>query len=236
MTKTAGIISSQEQETPHYHGHRARLRERFLKDQKSLPDYEILELLLFPSSPRKDVKPLAKALIKKFGSLAKVLTASNEQLAASELNESAIASIRTVQEAASRLLLSEVKEKPMLSSWLKLLDYCRAEMGHLRNEQFRLLFLNSKNMLIADEVQNEGTINHTMAYPREVVKRALELSAASIILVHNHPSGDPSPSRADIELTQQIIAAAKPLGVKVHDHLIISEGEHFSFRSNGLMD
>ncbi len=235
MNKTAELFPEKE-ETPHYHGHRARLRERFLKEPKAMPDYEILELLLFPSSPRKDVKPLAKELILKFGSLAKVLTASAEELAANELNDSAIASIKTVQEAASRLLLAEAKKQPVLSSWIKLLEYCRAEMGYLKNEQFRLLFLNSKNMLIADEVQQEGTINHTVAYPREIVKRALELSAASVILVHNHPSGDPTPSRADIELTHQIVAAAKPLGVKIHDHLIISQGEHYSFKSNGLID
>lgn len=226
----------QSKEKQHYHGHRGRLRERFLANPSSLPDYEILELLLFPASPRKDVKPLAKALIEKFGSFAKVLKASDDQLLKIDgMSIAGIAAIRSVEEAASRLLLAEVKEKPVLNNWVKLLDYCRTEMGHLKNEQFRILFLNSKNMLIADEVQQEGTINHTMAYPREIVKRALELSASSIILLHNHPSGDPSPSQADIDLTDQIVAAAKPLGVKVHDHLIITEGEHFSFRSNQLL-
>jgi len=224
------------EETPHFHGHRARLRERFLKEPKALPDYEILEIILFAASARKDVKPLAKTLLKHFGSLPKILMASPEELLRIEgLNEAGVAAIKSVQEAASRLLLSEVKKAPVLNSWIKLLEYCRAEMGHLKNEQFRLLFLNAKNMLIANEVQQEGTINHTMAYPREVVKRALELSASSIILAHNHPSGDPSPSKADIDLTEQIVAAAKPLGVRVHDHLIIAESEHFSFRSNGLL-
>ncbi len=223
-------------EVPHYTGHRKRLRERFLKQPKALADYELLEVILFASSPRFDVKPLAKELIAKFGSLAKVLTADKAALSKIDgVNEAAIAAIKTVQEASSRLLLTEAKEKPVLNSWLKLLDYCRAEMGHLKNEQFRIVFLNSKNMLIGDEVQQEGTINHTLAYPREIVKRALELAASSIILVHNHPSGDPSPSRADIDLTQAIIAAAKPLELKVHDHLIISETEHYSFKSNGLI-
>ena len=221
---------------PHFHGHRGRLRERFLQQPKALPDYEILELLLFAASARKDVKPLAKDLLQIFGSLPKVFMASaDELLRVDGLNHAGVAAIKSVQEGASRLLLSEVKEKPVLNSWIKLLDYCRAEMGHLKNEQFRIMFLNSKNMLIADEVQQEGTINHTMAYPREVVKRALDLAASSIILSHNHPSGDPSPSQADIDLTEQIVNAAKPLGLKVHDHLIISEVEHFSFKSNGLL-
>lgn len=223
-------------EKPHYHGHRKRLRERFLREPKALADYELLEVMLFAASPRSDVKPLAKSLVAKFGSLAKVLTADHATLMRVEgINDAALAAIKTVQEASSRLLLSEAKAKPVLNSWVKLLDYCRAEMGHLKNEQFRILFLNSKNMLIADEVQQEGTINHTLAYPREIVRRALELGAASIILCHNHPSGDPSPSRADIDLTHQIIAAAKPLELKVHDHLIISENEHFSFKSNGVI-
>lgn len=230
------VEDKKAEEKPHYHGHRGRLRERFLQEPKALPEYEILELILFAASARKDVKPLAKNLLKKFGGLPKVLMASADELLRVEgLNEAGVAALKSVQEAASRLLLSDVKEKPVLNSWIKLLDYCRAEMGHLKNEQFRIMFLNSKNMLIADEVQQEGTINHTMAYPREVVKRALELAASSVILAHNHPSGDPSPSQADIDLTDQIVAAAKPLGVRVHDHLIISDTEHFSFKSNGLI-
>jgi len=232
----ADLFGKAEIKNPHYLGHRKRLRERFLSEPRVLPDYELLELILFSGSVRTDVKPLAKTLIAKFGSFAKVLTADNIDLFKVEgMNEAALASIKTVQEATSRLLLAEAKAKPVLDSWLKLLDYCRLEMGHLRIEQFRILFLNSKNMLIADEVQQEGTINHTLAYPREIVKRALELSASSIILCHNHPSGDPSPSRADIDLTQAIIAATKPLELKVHDHLIIAESGHYSFKSNGLI-
>lgn len=224
------------EQKPDNSGHRKRLRERFLAEPKALPDYELLEMLLFAASPRKDMKPLAKQLIKQFGSLQKLLVASpDDLLRANGLGEVGVAAIKMVQEAASRLMLAEVKEQPVLNSWIKLLDYARAEMGHLKNEQFRLLFLNAKNMLIADEVQAEGTINHTMAYPREIVKRALELAASSVILLHNHPSGDPSPSKADIDLTDQIVAAAKPLGIKIHDHLVISATDHFSFRSNGLL-
>lgn len=234
MSDLAELVK--EEQKPHYHGHRKRLRERFLKEPKALADYELLEVMLFAASPRSDVKPVAKALIARFGTFAKVLTASQAALSQIDgVNEAAIAAIKTVQEASSRLLLTEAQEKPVLNSWLKLLDYCRAEMGHLKNEQFRILFLNSKNMLVASEVQQEGTINHTLAYPREIVKRALEIGASSIILCHNHPSGDPSPSRADIDLTHSIIAAAKPLELKVHDHLIISETEHFSFKSSGLI-
>lgn len=225
-----------DKDKPHYHGHRGRLRSRFLAEPKSMPDYELLEILLFPSSPRKDVKPLAKELINKFGTFAKVLNASNEELLKIDgVNEAAIASIKSVREASSRLLLTEAMEKPILNSWNKLLDYVRSEMGHLKNEQFRILFLNTKNMLIADEVQNEGTINHTLAYPREVVKRALELAAANVILVHNHPSGDCTPSKADMDITDQISAAAKAVGIRVHDHVIISSSEHFSFKSSGLL-
>lgn len=229
-------VAKEKKPKEHFHGHRGRLRERFLESPSSMPDYELLELLLFSASPRSDVKPLAKELIAKFGSFAKVLTASADELEKiTGVNISAIAAIKTARESASRLLLAEVTEKPLLNNWVKLLDYCRTEMGHLKNEQFRILFLNSKNMLIKDEVQQEGTINHTMAYPREIVKRALDLAASSIILMHNHPSGDPSPSQADIDLTDQIIAAAKPMGLKIHDHLIITEGEHFSFKSNQLL-
>jgi DNA repair protein RadC len=218
----------------HYHGHRKRIKAKFLVNPKSLADYEILEMLLFSAYPRKDTKPIAKELVKKFGSLAKVFAAGNEELG-KIIGESAIASIKIISEASSRLLLAEAAAKPILNNWNKLLEYARTEMGNLKIEQFRILFVNSKNMLIADEIQAEGTINHTMAYPREVVKRALELSAASIILLHNHPSGDHSPSKADVELTSQIVVAANALGVKVHDHLIISESGHFSFKSNGLL-
>jgi DNA repair protein RadC len=221
----------------HYIGHRHRLRERFLKSKKgSLPDYEVLEILLFSSHQRGDVKPLAKDLIARFGSLAKVLNANPaELLAIKGVNESSVAQMRVVQEAVERLLKDDVDEKPVLQSWKALLDYCRASMGHLTSEQFRILFLNRKNMLISDELQEVGTIDQTPVYPREVVKRALQLEASSIILVHNHPSGDTTPSKADISLTKQIQQAAATIGVIVHDHLIVSSKGHYSFKTNGII-
>jgi DNA repair protein RadC len=224
-------------EKPHHIGHRQRLRERFLASKKgSLPDYEVLEIMLFSSHPRGDVKPLAKELIAKFGSLAKVLNANAaELLLVKGVNESSVAQIKAVQEAAERLLKADVAERPVLQSWKALLDYCRASMGHLTSEQFRILFLNRKNMLIADELQETGTIDQTPVYPREVVKRALQLEASSIILVHNHPSGDTTPSKADIALTKQIQVAAATIGVTLHDHLIVSAAEHYSFKTNGII-
>ena len=224
-------------EKPHYLGHRERLRQRLLDAPKgTLPDYEILEMLLFLSKPRGDVKPLAKELIKTFGSFGRVLNADTEALKGIKgIGESTVASLRIVQESVERLLKEEVGNQPVLKSWKALLDYCRAAMGHLTTEQFRVLYLNNDNVLIADEVQGEGTVNHTPLYPREVVKRALYLGASSVILVHKHPSGNPAPSKDDIALTHQVIAAAKTVGVSVHDHLIISATKHFSFKSNGLM-
>lgn len=221
---------------PHYLGHRKRLKEKFLDSPASVADYEILEMLLFPSQPRKDVKPLAKDLLAKFGTIGKVFAANTSELKkVPGMNVTAIAAIKAVPEAANRMLYSDAKEKPVLNSWIKLIDYLRAEMGNLKEEQFRVLFLNSKNMLLANEVQNEGTINHTMAYPREIMKRALEIGAAGVILVHNHPSGETTPSRADIDLTHQIVAAGKNLGVTVHDHVIIAETGHFSFKTRGII-
>ena len=221
---------------PHHLGHRKRLKEKFLKAPAAMPDYEILEILLFPSSPRKDVKPLAKTLLATFGSIDKVFAANTTELKKIYgMNDTAIAALKIVPEAVNRLLYAEAKEKPVLNSWIKLIDYLRAQMGNLKEEQFRVLFLNSKNMLIANEIQNEGTINHTIAYPREIVKRSLELGAASVILVHNHPSGDVTPSRTDIELTHQIIAAGKPLNLNVHDHVIIANTGHYSFKTKGII-
>ena len=222
---------------PHHLGHRKRLKEKFLKSPSAIADYEMLEMILFPSSPRKDVKPLAKTLLQRFGGIDKVFSANITELKKIQgMNETAISSIKAVTEAVNRLLYAEAKEKPVLNSWIKLIDYLRAQMGGMQEEQFRVLFLNSKNMLIANEVQSHGTINHTMAYPREIVRRALELGAASVILVHNHPSGDVTPSRADIELTHQIIAAAKPLSLNVHDHVIIANTGHFSFKTKGIIE
>jgi DNA repair protein RadC len=218
-------------------GHRARLRERFLKaGPDALADYEMLEMILFAANPRGDVKPLAKRLIKAFGSFASVIKAEPEELLKVEqVTESVVSSLKVIHASAQQLLKEEIKDRPVIQSWSSLLDYCRLAMGHRKEEEFRLLFLNQKHALIADEVQNIGTVNHTPVYPREVVKRALELGASSIILVHNHPSGDVKPSKEDIDMTRQIITAAHPLEIKVHDHIIVGAKNTYSFRSNGLI-
>lgn len=229
--------SSSKKEKAHYHGHRSRLKERFLVSPKgTMPDYEILELILFSAHPRNDVKPYAKELIQKFGSLAKVLNASQSELKKMKgVNPSALTFFKVIQEAAERLIKADVTEKPILASWHALIDYCRASMGHLKKEQFRILFVDKKNRLIADELQETGTVDQTPVYPREVVKQALELEASAMILVHNHPSGDVTPSRADISLTKEIINAAQTLGIKVHDHVIVSASKHYSFKSHQLI-
>lgn len=224
-------------ETPHYHGHRERLRRRLLdKGAESLSDLEVLEYLLFGARARGDTKPLAKTLTKRFGSLAGVLSASRQELAGVEgLGEAAIAALKIVPEAARRLALEEASERPVIASWDKLLAYCRITMGHEKVEQFRLLFLDKKNRVIADELQQRGTVDHTPVYPREVIKRALELGASALILVHNHPSGDATPSQADIEMTREVQEAAAKLGISVHDHIVISKSGHNSFKSLGLL-
>jgi len=209
--------------SPHYLGHRERLRERFLDGgPDAVTEYELLELILFRAIPRRDVKPLAKALIATFGSFAEVVSAPPPRLREIEgLGDAAIAEIKIVQAAAGRLARGEVKKRKALSSWTAVLDYCRTTMAFADKEQFRVLFLDKRNQVIADEVQQTGTVDHTPVYPREVIKRALELSATALILVHNHPSGDPTPSRADIQMTQAIVEIAKPLGISVHDHIIV---------------
>ena len=198
------------------------MRDRFLSvGADGLADYEMLELILFPAKPLGDVKPLAKDLLAKFGSFGKVLLASPaEMLKIEGVNEAAVAAIKVTKAAAEKLLREEVAAREVIKSWTQLLDYLRLHIGHNQNEVFHVLFLNGKLELIADEQQQKGTINHTPVYPREVVKRALELGAASLILAHNHPSGDVSPSIADIDVTKEIIEAAKPLGISVHDHVI----------------
>lgn len=201
-----------------------------------MPDYEVLELLLFMAIPRRDVKPIAKILIARFGSLAGVMNASLAELEGVDgISENTAIAIKTVREAGLRLLKADVIKKPLLNSWQRLLDYLQASMAHEKKEHFRLLFLNKKNELIADEIQQSGTVDHTPAYPREIMKRALELSATAIILVHNHPSGDSSPSKADIDMTQQICAAAAPFSIVIHDHLIVSKGGISSFKSLGII-
>ena len=222
---------------PHYLGHRERLRRRFLEGGADpLPDYELLELLLMLAIPRADVKPLAKALIAEFGGFAGVISA--DPLRLMEVNgvkENTATALKVVQAAAQRLAQRQVQGRSVLSSWQALLDYCQASMAHRETEAFRILFLDRKNTLIADEVQGEGTVDHTPVYPREVVKRALELNASALILVHNHPSGDPTPSRDDVEMTRRVAEAAKTIGIVVHDHVVIGRRGHYSFKSHGLI-
>jgi DNA repair protein RadC len=222
---------------PHYEGHRNRLRQRFReRGPHALADYELLELILFRSIPRRDVKPLAKALIAEFGSLAEVIAAPISRLdAVRNLGTGAATDLKLIHATAQALTSGQVSEKTVLSSWRQVLEYCRAAMAFEEREQFRILFLDKKNRLIRDEVQQVGTVDHTPVYPREVVKRALELSASAVILVHNHPSGDPSPSRADIEMTKTIIDVAEPLGIIVHDHIIIAREGHASLKGMQLI-
>jgi DNA repair protein RadC len=222
---------------PHYHGHRERLRGRFREaGAEAVSEYELLELVLFRAIPQRDVKPLAKELIAKFGSFAEVVAPPPARLAEIKgMGEAAITELKIVHAAANRLVRGQLQKKPVLSSWSNVIDYCRSAMAYADKEQFRLLFLDKRNQLIADEVQQVGTVDHTPVYPREVVKRALELSATALILVHNHPSGDPTQSRADIQMTQAIIDVAKPLGIFVHDHIIVGKEGHASFKGLKLI-
>jgi len=218
-------------------GHRDRLRARFKHaGVEALADYELLELILFRAIPRRDTKPIAKALIKRFGTFSEALNAPDELLhEVSGVGDVVIGELRLIRASALRLMQSDVMDKPVLSSWTVLIDYCRSAMAYSTIEQFRILFLDKKNKLIADEVQQEGTVDHTPVYIREIVKRALELSATAIILVHNHPSGDPTPSPGDIDMTRQIVNAAKPLGITVHDHIIVGREGHASLKGMNLM-
>jgi DNA repair protein RadC len=212
------------------------LRERFVNGgREALPDYEMLELLLFMAIPRVDIKPLAKALIHEFKTFAAVITAPAERLKEFGLSENAIISLKVVEAAARRLAEGTVMGRAVLSSWEALLDYCAISIGHAQTEEFHVLFLDRKNVLIKDEAQSKGTVDHTPVYPREVIKRALELQASAIILVHNHPSGDPTPSLGDIQMTREIVVAAKALKIEVHDHLVIGKGKHASFKALGLL-
>lgn len=222
---------------PHFIGHRERLKERFRETGgDALADYELLEMLLFRAIRRGDTKPLAKRLIARFGSFAEVLSAQPTRLMeVTGVGEAVATEIKLVHAAAMRLMRGQVLNRPLLGSWSAILDYVRAAMAFSDNEQFRILFLDKKNQLIADEVQQEGTVDHTPVYPREVMKRALELGASAIVLVHNHPSGDPAPSMPDIEMTRKIVDAGQRLGVTIHDHVIVGRKGHFSFRSNGLI-
>ena len=232
-----GKSPAKQKDEPHYHGHRERLRERFLRaGAQGLQDYELMELVLFRAIARRDVKPLAKEIIDHFGGFAEAISADIERLREVKgLGETAAIELKIIQAAALKLSQGRVMQRPAIASWNQLVAYCRAAMGFESNEQFRVLFLDSKNRLIADEVQQRGTVNHTPVYPREIVKRALELGATAIILVHNHPSGDPTPSSADVKMTKEIVEAAKALKIEVHDHLVIGRGEPVSFRTMGLI-
>lgn len=232
-TRKAALPAKEE----HYHGHRERLRSRFREHgDTALADYEILELLLFRLIPRRDTKPIAKALIERFGSLSGVFGAPAALLQEVKgVGEAVASDLKLISAISHRTLKSELRGKQVLSSWSSVIQYCHAAMAHETREQFRILFLDKRNALIADEVQGRGTVDHTPVYPREVVKRALELSATALILVHNHPSGDPTPSRADIDMTKMIIEAAKPLGIAIHDHIIIGKDGQASLKGLRLI-
>ncbi|MET0748783.1 MAG: DNA repair protein RadC [Rhizobium sp.] len=221
----------------HVHGHRERLRTRYRENgDAALADYEMLELMLFRLIPRRDTKPIAKALIDRFGTLGGVMGAPAALLQeVNGIGEAVALDLKLMASVAQRMLKSEIRGKQVLASWSAVIDYCHSAMAYESREQFRILFLDKRNALIADEVQGRGTIDHTPVYPREVIKRALELSATAIILVHNHPSGDPTPSRADIDMTKTIIDTAKPLGIVVHDHIIIGKDGHASFKGLRLI-
>ena len=230
-------LSPVEGDVPHYTGHRERLKTRFRESgSETMADYELLELLLFQAVPRRDTKPLAKALLARFGSFSEVLAAPEAQLLeVAGVGAGVAHHLKLMKAAAQRFARDGIRDRPLLDSWKAVTDYCKAEMAYEAVEQFRILFLNKKNQLIANEVQQTGTVDHTPVYPREVVKRALELSATAIILVHNHPSGDPTPSNADIEMTKSVVDIAKPLGIVVHDHIIVGKSGHVSFRGLRLI-
>ena len=220
-----------------YLGHRDRLRKRFIESgQEAMPDYELLEMVLFAVFRRKDTKPLAKELIRRFGTFAEVISAPRERLLEVKgAGESVANHFAVIRAASVRLARGNVFNRPVLDNWNAIIDYCHADMAFLETERFRILFLDKKNQLIADEIQGHGTVDHTPVYTREVIKRALDLAASAIILVHNHPSGDPTPSMADVDMTKRIITAGEKLGVMVHDHIVIARKGHISFRSLGLI-
>jgi DNA repair protein RadC len=227
----------EEAAIPHYHGHRQRLRERFMEaGENALQDYELMELMLFRAIPRRDVKPLAKAIIERFGSFAEALAARPERLREiSGLPEGAIVDLKVAEAAGRRLARGALEKRKVLTSFSAVTEYCRTAMAYAEREQFRVLFLDKRNALIADEVQGVGTVDHTPVYPREVVRRALELGASALILAHNHPSGDPTPSAADISMTKEIVTIAQPFGIAVHDHLIVGRNGQTSFRGLKLI-
>src|SRR6202051_1990827 len=237
MPSNPGDAQDQSPDKPHYHGHRERLRERFHSaGPDALSDYELLEMALFPALPRRDTKPLAKTLLKKFGSFAEVVHAPEARLREVDgIKDASINQLKLIAAAAHRIAKGEIRRSIALSSWDDVIDYCRSSMAFADKEQFRILFLDKKNQLISDEIQQTGTVDHTPVYPREVIKRALELSATAIILVHNHPSGDPTPRARELKMTKSIIDIAGPLGIAVHDHIIVGKNGHASLKGMKLI-
>ena len=234
----AEAVVPQNQKLPSYiRDHRKRLADRFMQGGPSaMPDYELLELILFRAVLRQDMKPLARRLIDTFGDFNRVLSAPKERLlAVNGVGDAVVRELKVVEAASHRLARSRIMNRPVISSWEAIVDYCHTIMAHRETEQFRILFLDRKNVLIADEEQGQGTVDHVPVYPREIVKRTLELNASALILVHNHPSGDPTPSDADISMTEQINTAAQALGLVLHDHLIIGKSRELSFRASGLL-
>ncbi len=230
-------VASKRGQPSYIRDHRTRLRERFLHGgANAMPDYELLELVLFRAIPRRDVKPLARRLIDTFGDFNAVLSAPSARLENVDgVGPAVVTELKIVEAAAHRLAQSKVLRHHVISSWDSLIQYCHTTMAHRETEQFRIFFLDRKNVLIADEEQGKGTVDHVPVYPREVVKRALELNASALILVHNHPSGDPTPSESDIAMTNQIKMAADALGITIHDHIIVGKSTELSFRSSGLI-
>ncbi|MGQ0528124.1 MAG: RadC family protein [Alphaproteobacteria bacterium] len=231
------MSSDAKKEIPHHTGHRDRLRQRFSENGAgALQDYELLELVLFTLIPRRDVKPLAKTLIAKFGGLPELMNAPAEELEKIDgISETTAIGLKSITALSHRALKNEIAKKPVLNSWTRLMDYCHATMAHETREHFRIIFLNKKNEMIADEIQGSGTVDHTPAYPREIMKRGLELGATALILIHNHPSGDPNPSQADIDMTKAIVRAGEPFSILIHDHIIVSRGGLTSFKNLGLI-
>lgn len=227
---------SEEKDEPHYTGHRRRLRQRLSTSPESIADYELLELILFLVIPRKDVKPLAKKLLEQFSTLANLINADKEKLLGVKgVNENLYVSFVIARQLINRILKQQIINKNIISSWGALIDYLKASMGQLKLEQFRVIFLNKKNILIADEALSQGTIDQAIIYPREIIKRALFHEAGAIILVHNHPSGSSQPSKMDIDLTNKLVESCAVVNIAIHDHVIIAGNEYFSFKSNMLL-
>jgi len=232
------VVPAHSGKQPSYiRDHRMRLRTRFMRGgADAMPDYELLELVLFRAIPRQDVKPLARLLLDTFGDFNRVLAAPVARLTELKgVGDAVVQELKIVEAATHRMMRSRVIKRPVISGWEAVLDYCHTTMSHRETEQFRVLYLDRKNVLIADEKQAQGTVDHVPVYPREVVKRALELNASALILVHNHPSGDPTPSESDITMTRQIEDAAQALGLSLHDHLIIGKSTELSLRSGGYI-